>query len=193
MWTYRQWQDHHPLRPIERDGPTDPQCDNRGGPDRGGHGKPSYIGGYVAIFLTSILIQAIPAALEIPCGGLLATAMVAIGTVLLLQGIYMALFLASYKITFPRLLELVSGSGIGFLAGFFAITFGLRIGMYYHRYEGCSSCQPTVGADPPSIRLLPVARPYPQDRWGRQLATGYDGCPANTEQAHAGRRYGPEN
>jgi len=147
----------------------------------------------VAIFLTSILIQAIPAALEIPCGGLLATAMVAIGTVLLLQGIYMALFLASYKITFPRLLELVSGSGIGFLAGFFAITFGLRIGMYYHRYEGCSSCQPTVGADPPSIRLLPVARPYPQDRWGRQLATGYDGCPANTEQAHAGRRYGPEN
>ncbi|MDH7600044.1 MAG: hypothetical protein QHH07_10500 [Sedimentisphaerales bacterium] len=80
------------------------------------------VGAYMAVFMTGFLIQAVPAALEIPYGGLLAAVVIGIGTILVLQGLYIALFPAASKISFPRAIDVLVGGGMGFLTGFLAIA-----------------------------------------------------------------------
>lgn len=72
---------------------------------------------YVAIFLTPVLTDAIPAAGEISCGNTLTLATIAIAAFLILQGITYTFLPNTPTALFPRILNTVGSGVIGFLAG----------------------------------------------------------------------------
>jgi uncharacterized membrane protein required for colicin V production len=78
---------------------------------------------YLSLFLTPALVSVIPAATDIPCGGILMAIALAIATFLILHGLCFALLTGQFKITFPKILDWVLAGGLGFLAGFLIVAF----------------------------------------------------------------------
>jgi len=78
---------------------------------------------YLAIFVTPVLVSIIPAATDIPFGGVIMVLVVAIGTFLILHGLCFALLTGQFKVSFPKMLDLVLAGGLGFLTGFLVIAF----------------------------------------------------------------------
>ncbi len=78
---------------------------------------------YLAIFLTPVIIDAIPAATDTAYGYALVLTAIAIGTLVVLQGITYTLFTGQFSVTFPRVFNTVGGGILGFLAGFLIWSF----------------------------------------------------------------------
>jgi hypothetical protein len=78
---------------------------------------------YVAIFLTPVIADAVPAATDTAYGYALILTAIAIGTLVTLQGITYALFTGQFIATFPRVFNTVGGGILGFLAGFLVWSF----------------------------------------------------------------------
>jgi len=68
-------------------------------------------------------VTAIPAATDIPCGGVMMAAIVAVGTFLILHGLCFALLTGQFKVPFPMILDRVVAGGLGFLTGFLIVAF----------------------------------------------------------------------
>jgi len=78
---------------------------------------------YLGLFLTPALVTAIPAATDIPCGGVMMAAIVAVGTFLILHGLCFAILTGQFKVSFPKVLDMVAAGGLGFLTGFLIVAF----------------------------------------------------------------------
>jgi xanthosine utilization system XapX-like protein len=78
---------------------------------------------YVAIFLTPVVADAVPAATDTAYGYALILIAITIGTLVTLQGITYALFTGQFIPTFPRVFNTVGGGILGFLAGFLVWSF----------------------------------------------------------------------
>jgi hypothetical protein len=78
---------------------------------------------YVAIFLTPVIADAIPAATDTAYGYALILMAIAIGTLLTLQGITYTLFTGQFSVTFPKVLNTVGSGILGFLAGLLVWSF----------------------------------------------------------------------
>jgi hypothetical protein len=78
---------------------------------------------YLALFVTPSLVGAIPAAGEIPHGGLIAVGIVAVATFLVLHLLCFAMLTGQFKVSFPRILDGPLAAGVGFFAGFLVIAF----------------------------------------------------------------------
>jgi hypothetical protein len=78
---------------------------------------------YLAIFLTPLIIDVIPAATDTAYGYALILTAIAIGTLVVLQGITYTLFTGQFSVTFPRVFNTVGGGILGFLAGLLIWSF----------------------------------------------------------------------
>ncbi|MFC1781144.1 CvpA family protein [Planctomycetota bacterium] len=78
---------------------------------------------YISFFLTPAIIDFIPAANDnLPCNPL-ALAIMAIATFLILFGITYTFLTGQFKITFPKIFEILFAGLMGFLAGFLVFSF----------------------------------------------------------------------
>jgi len=77
---------------------------------------------YVAIFLTPVIADAIPAATDTAYGYALILLAIVIGMLVTLQGITYALT-GQFNVTFPKVFNSVGGGILGFLAGFLVWSF----------------------------------------------------------------------
>jgi hypothetical protein len=77
---------------------------------------------YVAIFLTPVIADAIPAATDTAYGYALILLAIVIGMLVTLQGITYALT-GQFSVTFPKIFNSVGGGILGFLAGFLVWSF----------------------------------------------------------------------
>ena len=78
---------------------------------------------YLAIFLTPVIADAIPAATDTAYGYALILTAIAIGSLVILQGITYTLFTGQFSVTFPKVFNSVGGGILGFLAGFLVWSF----------------------------------------------------------------------
>jgi len=78
---------------------------------------------YLAIFLTLVVTDIIPAAAEISCGNALTLIAIAIGTFLVLHGISYTFFTGQFKVPFPKIFDMLFAGLLGFLAGFLVLSF----------------------------------------------------------------------
>jgi hypothetical protein len=78
---------------------------------------------YVAIFLTPTVLELVPEAGDIPCCNGLALSVLAIGTYLILYGITYIFLTGQFKVSFPKVLDILIAGVLGFLAGFLILSF----------------------------------------------------------------------
>jgi hypothetical protein len=78
---------------------------------------------YLAVFLTPVITNAVPATGEISCGNTLTLAAVAIAAFLIFQGITYAFVPDTLSAFFPKVLNTVGSGIIGFLAGLLVWSF----------------------------------------------------------------------
>lgn len=78
---------------------------------------------YLAVFLTPVIVNIIPAAGETSYGNALTLATAAIGTFLILQGITYVFFTSQFSVSFPRTFDTLGAGVLGFLAGFLVWSF----------------------------------------------------------------------
>lgn len=78
---------------------------------------------YTAIFLTPLLIDFIPAAGETTYCHALALVVIATGTFGILHGITYIFLTGQFKVTFPKIFDILFSGALGFLAGFFVLSF----------------------------------------------------------------------
>jgi hypothetical protein len=78
---------------------------------------------YLALFVTPTLVGVIPAAADVPHGGLIAVAVVAVATFLVLHVLCFSMLTGQFKVSFPKLLDGPLAAGLGFFAGFLVIAF----------------------------------------------------------------------
>jgi hypothetical protein len=82
---------------------------------------------YLAIFLTPVIAEAIPAAADTAYGYALVSIALAIGTLVILQSITYTLFTGQFSVTFPKVFNTVGGGILGFLAGFLIWSFAAMV------------------------------------------------------------------
>lgn len=82
---------------------------------------------YIAVFLTPVIIDIIPAAGDTAYGNALTITAVAIGVFLILYGITYTLFTGQFKVPFPKIFDNLFAGLLGFLAGFFVLSFAAFI------------------------------------------------------------------
>jgi uncharacterized membrane protein required for colicin V production len=78
---------------------------------------------YVAVFLTPVIIDIIPAAGDTSYGNALTMATAAIGVFLILYVITYLFLTGQFKVSFPRIFETLGAGVLGFLAGFLIWSF----------------------------------------------------------------------
>ncbi len=78
---------------------------------------------YVAIFLTPVIIDFVPAAGDISCGNALTLITLAAGTFFILFGISYTFITGPYNISFPKIFNILFAGLLGFLAGFLLLSF----------------------------------------------------------------------
>jgi uncharacterized membrane protein required for colicin V production len=78
---------------------------------------------YVAVFLTPVVLDVIPAAGQISYGKALTLAATAIGTFLILCGISYTLLTGQFTVPFPRIFDVLFAGLLGFLGGFLVLSF----------------------------------------------------------------------
>lgn len=78
---------------------------------------------YVAVFLTPVVLDIIPAAGQISYGKALTLAATAIGAFLILYGISYTLLTGQFKVSFHRIFDVLFAGLLGFLGGFLVLSF----------------------------------------------------------------------
>jgi hypothetical protein len=78
---------------------------------------------YVAVFLTPVIVNIIPAAGETSYGNALTMATAVIGLFLILQGITYVFFTSQFNVSFPRIFDTLGAGILGFLAGLLVWSF----------------------------------------------------------------------
>jgi uncharacterized membrane protein required for colicin V production len=78
---------------------------------------------YVAIFLTPIILDIIPTAGDTPYSNALALVVTAAGTFLILFGLTYVLLTSQYKVSFPKIFDILFSGALGFLTGFLILSF----------------------------------------------------------------------
>ena len=78
---------------------------------------------YVAVFLTPVILDIIPAAGETSYGNAMTLAATSIGTFLILHGISYILLTGQFRVPFPRVFDILFTGMLGFLAGVLISSF----------------------------------------------------------------------
>jgi len=78
---------------------------------------------YVAVFLTPVVLDVIPAAGQISYGKALTLATTAIGAFLILCGVSYTLLTGQFRVSFPRIFDVLFAGLLGFLGGFLVLSF----------------------------------------------------------------------
>jgi hypothetical protein len=78
---------------------------------------------YAAIFLTPIITDIVPEAGEIPCCEALALVVISGGTFLILYGITYVFLTGQFKVTFPKVFDILFAGLLGFVTGFLVLSF----------------------------------------------------------------------
>jgi len=78
---------------------------------------------YMAVFLTPVIAEFIPAADEIPYSTALTLIVIAAGAFFILFGISYTLITGQFNVPFPRIFDVVFAGLLGFLAGFLVFSF----------------------------------------------------------------------
>lgn len=78
---------------------------------------------YLAIFLTPVIVDIIPAARETPYCNALALAVTSVGAFLILYGITYIFLTGQFKVTFPKIFDILFTGVLGFLTGFLILSF----------------------------------------------------------------------
>ncbi len=78
---------------------------------------------YTAIFLTPVIIETFPAAGDMPCCHALALSFTAIGTFLILYGITYIFLTGQFKVSFPKIFDIIFAGIVGFFAGTLVLSF----------------------------------------------------------------------
>ena len=107
---------------------------------------------YVAIFLTPVILDIVPEAGDMPCCNALALLVLAIGTYLILYGITYIFLTGQFKVSFPKIFDILFTGVLGFLAGSLVLSF---------------------------IALLITTTPISQNRFVRQLGLNRNSQQAN--------------
>lgn len=83
---------------------------------------------YIALFLASPIIDFLPEETSnIPCSDALALLIIAVGTFLILHGISYILFTSQFKVTFPKMFDILFSGILGFCGGFLLLSFAALI------------------------------------------------------------------
>jgi len=107
---------------------------------------------YIAIFLSPVILDVVPEAKNMPCCNALALSVSAVGTYLILYGITYIFLTGQFKVTFPKVFDILIAGVLGFLAGFLVLSF---------------------------IALLITTTPVSQNRFLRQVGFNRDSQQAN--------------
>ncbi len=78
---------------------------------------------YIAIFLTPTILELVPEAGDIPCCNGLALIVLATGTYLILYGITYIFLTGQFKVSFPKVFDILFAGVLGFLVGFLILSF----------------------------------------------------------------------
>lgn len=78
---------------------------------------------YLAIFLTPVIVDIIPGADETPYCNALALTVTSVGTFLILYGITYIFLTGQFKVTFPKIFDILFTGVLGFLTGFVILSF----------------------------------------------------------------------
>jgi hypothetical protein len=78
---------------------------------------------YVAIFLTPTILELVPEAGDMPCCNALGLIVLGVGTYLILYGITYIFITGQFKVSFPKVFEILIAGLLGFLAGFLVLSF----------------------------------------------------------------------
>ncbi|HCO95296.1 MAG TPA: hypothetical protein DIU00_15330, partial [Phycisphaerales bacterium] len=82
---------------------------------------------YIAVFLTPVIIDIIPAAGDTSYGNALTMVTAAIGVFLILYVITYLFLTGQFKVSFPRIFDTLGTSVLGFLAGFLIWSFAAAL------------------------------------------------------------------
>ena len=107
---------------------------------------------YVAIFLTPVILDIVPEAGDISFCNAFAMLVLAIGTFFILYGITYVFLTGQFKVSFPKIFDILFTGVLGFLAGFLVLSF---------------------------IALLITTTPISQNRFVRQLGLNRNSQQAN--------------
>jgi hypothetical protein len=78
---------------------------------------------YLAIYLTPVVADILPAAISTHYGIALTITALAAAAFFILYGITYALFTSQFKVSFPQVFDILFAGSLGFFAGFFLISF----------------------------------------------------------------------
>ena len=78
---------------------------------------------YLALFVTPLLLHVIPEAGDIPYSTMVTTAVVGVGSFLLLYAIAYMLLIGQFKVSFSKAFDTIFGGLFGFLTGFLVLSF----------------------------------------------------------------------
>jgi hypothetical protein len=82
---------------------------------------------YVALFLAQPIVNILPEANSIPCCEALTLIVLATGAFLILQGITYVLFTSQFRVTFPKIFDILFAGLLGFFGGFLLLSFAVLI------------------------------------------------------------------
>ncbi len=82
---------------------------------------------YVAVFLTPVIVDIIPAAGDTSYGNAMTLAATAIGTFLILHGISYIFLTGQFSVSFPKAFDILFAGLLGFLTGFLLSSFAALI------------------------------------------------------------------
>ena len=83
---------------------------------------------YIALFLAQPIVKFLPEETSnIPCCDALALLIVAAGSFLILHGISYILFTSQFKVTFPKIIDILFAGFLGFFGGFLLLSFAALI------------------------------------------------------------------
>jgi hypothetical protein len=82
---------------------------------------------YVAIFLAPIIKDIVPEASDMPCCEALALVAISGGTFLILYGITYIFLTGQFKVTFPKVFDILFAGLLGFITGFLVLSFAALV------------------------------------------------------------------
>jgi len=82
---------------------------------------------YVAIFITPFILVTFPAAGNMPCCQAVAPASIAVGMFLILYGIAYVFLTGQFKVSFPKVFDILFAGILGFFTGFLVASFAALI------------------------------------------------------------------
>lgn len=78
---------------------------------------------YVAVFLTPVIVDIVPAAGDTSYGNVLTMTALAVGVFLILHGIAYVFLTSQFSVPFPKVFDILFAGLLGFLTGFLVLSF----------------------------------------------------------------------